>query len=324
MTLREYIVRKCILIFPVLLGISIMIFTICHIAPGSPVEMLYGVVNPDVPPQVIERIEEELGLHKPIWMQYLLWLKQLLTGNFGYSYISCRPVIELISMKVLNTLKLTFTSFIVSVIFSTILGTIAAVKHRSIFDYLATSGALFGISMPAYWIGIILMLVFSLRFGFFPSSGVRTLGVEMSWFESLIDQTRHMVLPVIVLSIGSTAYTVRMLKSSMLSILDQDYITVARAKGLKELIVIYKHALRNALLPVVTILGLRFGFLLSGAVVVETIFAWPGLGRLIVTAANDRDYPVIMAINIIIATIVLITNLITDILYGILDPRIRY
>ena len=324
MTLRTYMIRKCLLIFPVLFGISLMTFTLCHLAPGSPVEMLYGVVDPDIPPEVIERIEEELGLHEPIWMQYLLWLKQLLTGNFGYSYVSCRPVIDLISMRVANTLKLTFSAFIVSIIFSTILGTIAAVKHRTIFDYISTTGALFGISMPSYWIGILLMLIFSLYLGFFPSSGVQTLGSEMPWFESLIDQLRHMVLPVVVLSVGGTAYTTRMLKSSMLNVLNQDYITTARAKGLKELVVIYKHALRNSLLSVVTVLGLRIAFLLSGAVLVETIFAWPGLGRLIVTAANERDYPVIMAINMIISTIVLITNLITDILYGILDPRIRY
>jgi len=324
MGLREYIIKKCILIIPVLLVISLVIFTICHIAPGSPVEMLYGVVNPDIPPEVIERIEEELGLNEPIWMQYLLWLKNLINGNLGYSYVSCRPVTKLISMRVTNTLKLTFTSFIISIILSTILGTIAAVKHRSIFDYLATTVSLFGISMPSYWIGILLMLIFSLRLGFFPSSGVQTIGVEMSWFESIIDQIRHMVLPVIVLSVGSTAYTVRMLKSSMLSILNQEYITTARAKGLKEYIVIYKHTLRNALLPVVTILGLRFGFLLSGSVAIETIFAWPGLGRLIVNAATERDYPVIMAINMIIATIMLVTNLITDILYGLLDPRVRY
>jgi len=324
MTLRTYIIRKCLLIFPVMFIISIITFTICQLAPGSPIAMLYQTVSSEVPPELIMRIEEKLGLNKPIWVQYIIWLRQLFSGTFGYSYVNCQPVIQLISEKILNTFKLTFTSLIISMSISIIVGTLSAVKRRTIFDYAATTFALLGISMPSYWIGILCILLFSLHFNFFPSSGVQTIGIQMSWIETLVDQIRHMVLPVAVLSFAGVAYDARILKSSMQNVLNQDYIKTARAKGLKERIVVYKHALRNALLAIVTVIGVRIGFLLSGSVLIETIFAWPGLGRLIVEAAMHRDYPVIMAINMVISTMVIISNLITDIIYGVLDPRIRY
>lgn len=324
MRLRTYVIRRSLIIIPLLIGISIITFSILRVAPGDPVTTLYGAANPQVPQYVLDRIKAKMGLDKPLWMQYLIWLRGMITGDFGFSYVNGKPVIEMIKARLWNTLKLALSSLVFSVGISVILGSISAIKRGSAFDYIFSIGSLFGISMPSYWIGLIAILIFSLRLGWFPAIGVRTLGVEFSMMGKILDEISHMVLPTVILGLGSLAFQTRLMRASMLQILGQDYIRTARAKGLGEGKVIYKHALRNALLPVVTLVGMQLGFILSGSVLVETIFAWPGMGRLIIESATARDYSVIMATNMIISAMVLFANLITDILYAYLDPRIKY
>lgn len=324
MGLRNYIIRRFLIIIPLLIGISFITFSILRVAPGDPITTLYGAANPQVPQYVLERIKVKMGLDKPLWMQYIIWLKGMITGNFGFSYVNGKPVIELIKARIWNTMKLALSSLLFSVGLSVLLGSISAIKRGSIFDYVCSIGSLFGISMPSYWIGLIAILIFSLRLGWFPTIGVRTLGANLSATERIVDEISHMVLPTVILGLGSLAFQTRLMRASMLQILGQDYIRTARAKGLKERKVIYKHVLRNALLPVVTLVGLQIGFIMSGSVLVETIFAWPGIGRLIIEAAKSRDYSVIMGINMIISTMVLFANLFTDIIYAYLDPRIKY
>ena len=324
MGLRNYIIRRFLIIIPLLIGISVITFSILRVAPGDPITTLYGAANPQVPQYVLDRIKVKMGLDKPLWLQYIIWLKGMITGNFGFSYVNGKPVIELIKARIWNTMKLALSSLLFSVGLSVLLGSISAIKRGSIFDYVCSIGSLFGISMPSYWIGMIAILIFSLRLGWFPTIGVRTLGANLSATERLVDEFSHMVLPTVILGLGSLAFQTRLMRASMLQILGQDYIRTARAKGLKERKVIYKHVLRNALLPVVTLVGLQIGFIISGSVLVETIFAWPGIGRLIIEAAKARDYSVIMGVNMIISTMVLFANLFTDILYAYLDPRIKY
>jgi peptide/nickel transport system permease protein len=277
------------------------------------------------PPDVMDAIRRELGLDQPIFVQYGIWLSNLLRGDLGYSYISFRPVWDMISEKIWNTMELMLVAEIFSVLFAVILGVIAAVKHHSLADALSSIAALIGYSAPNFWIGLIAILFFSLQLGWLPVSGMHATGVTfVGPLDSFIDHLKHLILPVSILVLGWTAYLFRIVRSSMLEVLRQDYINTARAKGVKERTVIYKHALRNALLPVITYEGFSIGFLLSGAAVIEFLFAWPGLGDFMVTTARVRDYTVLMGLTMIIAVMVLLANLAADMAYVIVDPRIRY
>lgn len=322
--LRDYTVRRILSALPTLLGISILTFTIIHLAPGGPLKFSLAL-NSNISPEYLLEMERRLGLDRPIWEQYFLWLTNTLKGNLGISYIKEIPVVNLVKLYAFNTIKLMLGAQIFAVIIAVPLGIISAVKQDSIIDNVTRFISLFGVSMPTFWTALMLIFLISVRLDLLPVFGARTIGaVYNTSLDAVIDEALHMVLPVIVLGLSSAALITRLVRSSMLEVLRQDYITTARAKGLKENIVIYKHALRNALLPVVTVIGMSMGFLLAGATVTETVFAWPGMGRFVVQSTFNRDYPSIMAVTMVVAVMVVISNLATDLAYGYLDPRIRY
>ncbi len=324
MSLRTYIVRRLIIAIPTLLAISIITFSIIHMAPGGPLQFYLGL-NPRTPPWMIEMLKKKYGLDKPIYEQYLRWLFMLIKGDLGYSYISGEPVSYSIGVRVWNTIKLTLASEVIALSIAIPLGVISAVKNNTLVDHVSRVFALLGVSMPIFWLGIMMIYFFSLYLGIFPTFGAATPGkVYSSIFEQWADELWHLVLPALTLGLVRTAFLTRLVRSSVLGELQMDYVLTARMKGLKERVVIYKHVLRNALLPVVTVVGLSLGFMLSGAVITETVFAWPGMGRLAVWSTFNRDYPMIMAITMIVSTMVVIFNFITDIVYALIDPRIRY
>lgn len=294
--------------------VSAVVFLIVHSTPGGPAILN----NPDVDPETAKAIARDLGLTDPIGVQYGRWLGRAVTGNFGRSYQHQFPVIRLIRTRMPNTLLLAGTALLLAIVVALPLGVISAVRRYSIFDYLATVGSFFGVSIPGFWLGIMFIIVFSVTLGWLPSAGMRTAGVAAS----ATDLVRHLIMPAVVLSTFPLAQLMRYARSSMVEVLSQDYVRTARAKGLAPRRVIAAHALRNALIPVVTVLGVVTPRLLSGAVITETIFAWPGLGRLAVDAAITRDYPVIMGLTMTTAVLVIISNLVTDVAYVALDPRI--
>jgi peptide/nickel transport system permease protein len=324
MTLRNYVIRRILVVIPVFLLISMVIFFMVHAAPGDPTRILVGERS-RVPPEVMEDFVKRLGLDQPVPVQYVLWLGRLLQGDLGYSFQNEKPVITIIGERVQLTLELMILAEIISVIVAVALGVIAAVKHYSIIDGLTSVVALIGYSLPNFWLGLMLILVFGVQLRLFPVGGTQTLGIPFpTLLHALGDHLRHLVLPISVLVLVWTAYLFRMVRTSMLDVLGQDYITTARAKGLRERVVIYKHALRNALLPVITYEGYSIGYLFAGAAVIEYIFTWSGLGQFIVEMTVLRDYPSVIAISVIIAIMVLLANLAADIAYAFADPRIRY
>jgi len=292
---------------PVLFGISIIIFAMVRVIPGDPGYILAG---PHATKEQIEQIREQLGLNKHPVLQYLLFLKNIFRGDLGTSTRTGLPVTKEIMARFPNTLLLAFSSILIATIFGVLIGIISGVKQNSKFDYLSMLFALFGLSMPVFWLGLMLMLLFSIKLGWFPAVGAEGLN--------------HLVLPSLTLGANSTAIIARMTRSSMLEVIRLDYIRTARAKGLAEKVVIMRHALKNALIPVVTVIGLQTGTLLGGAVLTEIVFAWPGIGRLLVEAILSRDYPVVQGVVLLVATTFILINLIVDIIYSYLDPRIRY
>jgi peptide/nickel transport system permease protein len=324
MTLRTYIIRRTLIIIPLFFLITVIIFTLIHVAPGDPSRVLIGPRG-RLPPGVFEEYKRRLGLDQPIYLQYFYWVSNILRLDLGYSFINNQPVSLIISQKVPTTLELLILAEIISVVLAVVFGVIAAVKHYSPVDGLISLAALAGYSTPNFWLALMLIMTFAVQLGWFPPGEVYTVGLTFSTpFHWLLDHLSHLVLPVTVLVVGWTAFLLRMVRSSMIEVLGQDYITTARAKGLKERIVIYKHALRNALLPVITYEGYSIGYLFAGAAVIEYIFDWQGLGHFMVGYSILRDYPSIMGLAMIIAIMVLLANLLADIAYAIADPRIRY
>lgn len=324
MGLRTYILRRLLISIPTLLAISIITFTIIHMAPGGPLQFYLGL-NPRTPPWMIEMLKKKFGLDKPIHEQYLIWLGMLLRGDLGFSYISGVPVSYSIGIRVWNTVKLTLTSELIALAIAIPFGVISAVRSNTIVDHASRIFSLLGISMPIFWLGIMMIYLFSLHLNLFPTFGAATPGkVYLSILDQWIDELWHLTLPALTLGLVRTAFLTRLVRSSVLGELQMDYVLTARMKGVKERVVIYKHVLRNALLPVVTVVGLSLGFMLSGAVLTETVFAWPGMGRLAVWSTFNRDYPTIMAITMIVSTMVVTFNLVTDVVYALIDPRIRY
>lgn len=322
-----YLIKRLLGAIPLLLGILTLIFFIIHIAPGDPTARFF---NPNVSPEVIAQMRRNLGLDQPLHIQYFRWLSAFLRGDFGYSFGQMRPISEILPETLWNTVQLTGVSLIVIFIVGMLVGIVQAVRQYSATDNVATVVALFFYSMPSFWFALMLILVFSLKasqWGWaiqFPASQMTSVGAEfLPWGERVWDRVMHLILPATALGIGSAAGVARYMRGSMLEVIHQDFIRTARAKGLSERTVIFKHALRNALIPIITLLGLYLPFLLSGAVLVETIFAWPGMGRLIVDAIFQRDYPLVMATSFVIAAIVVLGNLIADVLYAVVDPRIR-
>jgi peptide/nickel transport system permease protein len=309
----NYILKRIMLLIPTLLLVSIISFSILYIIPGDPAETILTGPGGGADPRAVEEFRIQRGLDKPYHIQYIKWLNNLLHGNFGYSYRTEQPVLGPILSTFRATLKLAVASMIISLIISIPLGIISAVKQYSLIDNVSMVGAMIGVSMPNFWQGLLLILLFAVYLGWFPVAGYGDHG-----------DLEHIILPAITLGTSSAAITTRLMRSSMLETIGQDYIQAARAKGLPERIVIGKHALKNALIPVVTMAGLNFGYLLDGSVVVETIFAWPGIGKLTVDSIYARDYPMIQGCILFVAIVYTIVNLTVDLLYTYLDPRIRY
>ena len=321
MSVLNYAFRRTLLIIPMLLGISLISFSIIHLAPGSPAATLLGPKALD--PAALERVNSNLGLDKPIYLQYLNWISSIAQGDFGVSIgiMPGKSVADLIKSRILPTLELSISALLLALLVAIPIGVISATRQYSTFDHLATIGAFSGISLPNFWLALMLILVFSVELGWLPSSGLIDPRINNP---TILDYLRHLLIPAFVLGTASMGGLVRFIRASILEVLRQDYILTARAKGLSERRVLYKHALRNALLPLVTIIGMSIPGLLSGAVLVETVTGWPGMGRLAVNAVFARDYPIIMALVMIFSLLVILGNLIADIVYSYVDPRIRY
>ncbi|MDR7554436.1 MAG: ABC transporter permease [Armatimonadota bacterium] len=313
----RYVVHRLLLAVPVLLGISVVVFLMLKLVPGDPAVALLG---PQAEPRDIEMLRRAWGLDRPVHEQYLTWLGHALRGNLGLSLEQRVPVADLVLTRFKNTAILTLASVLFSLALGLTAGIVSATRPRSLFDRLTMVAALFANSMPAFWLGLVLIFVFSLRLGWFPVSGMYSIRGE----GGLADLLHHLVLPAITLGGATTAIVARLTRSSMLEVIRQDYVRTARAKGLVERRVVLGHALRNALLPVVTVVGLQVGFLLGGAVLTETVFSWPGVGLQLYRAISTRDIPLIQGSVLLIAVTFVVINLVVDLLYALLDPRIRY
>jgi peptide/nickel transport system permease protein len=323
-----FILRRLIGAIPLLLGIATIIFFVLNLAPGDPTSFYF---NPNVPPEIIEQMRRNLGLDQPLYIQYFKWLTSFFRGDFGYSLAQSRPVADIVFEALPNTLMLTGTALVLVFVIGMFIGVLQAVRQYSIFDSTSSVISLFFYSMPSFWLALMLVLIFSLKahqWGWpiaLPATGITSVDYEfMNAGEQIRDRISHLILPVGTLTLALAAGVARYMRGQMLEVIRQDYIRTARAKGLTERTVIMKHALRNSMLPVITLLGLYLPFLFSGTIFIEVIFAWPGMGRIIYEAIFQRDYPLVMATSFIFAVIVIVGNLIADVLYAVADPRIRY
>ncbi len=316
----SYFIRRLFYTFITLIGISIISWLIITQAPGSPIAL---TLDPKVSPKIIAQMEKNYDLDKPVYQQYFLWLERLFRGKL-YSFKDGRPVMQKIAERIWNTLLLNLVAMLIIFSLALPLGVFSARRQYTFFDNLGTFGAYLGISIPSFWLAYLLILATVKLFGY-PVLGMRSFVTEgFTEPELIMDRLWHLMLPSIILAVGGIAALSRYTRSSMLEVIRQDYVRTAKAKGLPEETVYYKHALRNALLPVITLFGFIIPGLIGGSIITETVFAWPGIGRLAYQAVLARDYPVVMTINTITATLVLIGNFVADILYGIVDPRIRY
>jgi peptide/nickel transport system permease protein len=323
--MANYALRRVLQSIPILFILSILLFAMVRAAPGGPLSTAYR--NPNVTKEQIAILKHQLGLDQPLPVQYVNWLKDMLRGDMGDSIKFRRPVADMIAERIPNTLILVGVSFLVTLIIALPVGILSARKPYSVFDYIATTLTFIGQSIPVFWLGLALILVFYVAIQnpstgkpLFPAGGMRTIGAE----SSLTDLAWHLVLPVTALSASWAAWYSRFLRSSLLDVLHEDYVRTARAKGAPDRLVYYKHALRNAILPLVTLIALDLPSLFAGALFIETIFAWPGMGRLFWDAARGRDYPVLLAVVMIDAIIIIICNILADLFYGVLDPRVKY
>jgi peptide/nickel transport system permease protein len=318
--MAQYLIRRLLYTLITLIGISIISWVIITQAPGSPIAL---TLDPKVSPKIIEQMEKNYDLDKPVYQQYFLWLKRLFTGNL-YSFKDGRPVMQKIGERIWNTLLLNLVAMLIIFSLAIPLGVFSANRQYTFLDNLGTFGAYLGISIPSFWLAYLLILGTVKLFGY-PVLGMRSFVTEdFTAVEIVMDRVWHLMLPSIILAIGGIAALSRYTRSSMLEVIRQDYVRTAKAKGLPEETVYYKHALRNALLPIITLFGFLIPGLIGGSIIMETVFSWPGIGRLAYQAVLARDYPVVMTINTITAVLVLIGNFIADMLYAIADPRIRY
>ena len=310
-----FLIRRTLQSIPLLLLISLLVFLLIHAAPGGPLAIYLS--NPNVRPQDIERLRRALGLDEPLWRQYLSWLTAFARGDWGYSFSDGRPVVERVLERLPATLELTLTSLVVALLLTFPVGVFAAVTRGRWFDRVTTAIAFAGISLPVFWFALMLQIVFAIGLGWFPSSGRTTFGGG-----DLADRVQHLVLPAVVLASLLAAGWSRYLRSSMIEALAQPFVTAARARGVPARLVVLRHALRNALGPIVTIVLLDSALIVSGAVVTESVFAWPGLGSLFTEALARRDYTVLMALLMLTSTAVVALNLAADAAYALLDPRV--
>ncbi|HAX25803.1 MAG TPA: ABC transporter permease [Thermomicrobiales bacterium] len=321
----QYVIRRLILAVPLLLIISMMVFGLLQAAPGGP--MGAYVRRGNFSAEDLRRIEDRLGLNAPVYVQYGKWLGRVVKLDFGDSISERRPVIQSIRDRLPNTLYLMATAWVVTILIAIPVGVITAIKQYSWFDHVVTGLTFVGQSVPIFWLGLILILIFYIWLDnpfkggpLLPAGGMYTLGADFSIWDRIV----HLILPVTMLAASWVAWYTRFLRASMLEVIHQDYIRTARAKGLGERVVIMRHAFRNAAIPLITLMALDLPLIFSGALFTEVIFAWPGMGRLFFTAADRRDYPLLMAIIMITATLIVLSNLLADVLYAWLDPRIRF
>lgn len=331
----KYFIKRLLLLIPVVLGVSILVFLIMHVLTTDPTSIILGQHASE---DQILALRQQLGLNNPLYIQYWDFIKGILHGDFGNSLITKSSVTKEIFTRFPATIELAIVSIIVASIVGVILGVLSAVKQNSIIDYLCMGGSLIGVSMPIFWLGLILIVVFSVGLHVLPVSGRATIGMEpakitgLYLLDSLMtgnmasfwDSLKHLILPVVALASYSTAIIARMTRSAMLEVLGQDYVRTARSKGLAENIVIRSHGLRNALIPVTTVIGLQLGSLLGGAVLTETVFSWPGIGSYTIDAILKSDYPVVQGAVMIMAIVFVLVNLFVDLLYAYIDPRIKY
>lgn len=303
----RFIVRRLVLSLPLLLGLTVVVFSMMHLLPGDPAEII--MAQSGARPEAVARLRSQLGLDQPLPVQYFQYVTGLLQGNMGSSLFTNRPVAEIIGQNLKSTMELALAAMALSVVLGVFLGIVAAVYQDSWIDNLTMAIAVVSISMPGFWLGLLLIYLFSLALGWLPSGGQGT--------------PQHLVMPALMLGANGAATIARMVRSSMLEVLRQEYITTARSKGLAQQTVLLRHALKNALIPVVTVMGLQFGFLLGGTVVTETVFARQGLGRVTVDAIITKDLPVVQGVVLFIAVIYLLVNMAVDVCYAFIDPRIR-
>jgi peptide/nickel transport system permease protein len=318
-----YVVRRLLQIVPLLFFISLFIFFLLYSMPGDPlIRMLQDI--PNLRAQDYERLRKIYGFDDPFYVQYWKWLWQLVQLNPGYSREYGQPVFDIIPPALKNTLVLTISAVIIGKVIAILLGIFSAVRQYSIGDYVLTAVTFVSYSVPAFWLGLMLIIAFSVKLGWLPTSGIANSDLPPGTWDAAVDRLKHLILPVTVLAISEIIQVQRFMRSSLLEVLRQDYLTTARAKGLDEKTVIGRHALKNALIPVVTIVAITMPRVIGGSTVVETVFAYPGVGRLLYTSIMGNDYVVAMTVVMILAVAVVFFNLLADILYGWLDPRIRY
>ena len=326
--MARYLTKRLLNMIPLLILATMIAFSIMQLAPGGPENFLLAGEDATVDPSKLEALREKWGLNDPIPVQYGRWLGNVVQGDFGYSYFQRRPVVDVVKEALPNTIQLNLFVVVLTYAIAIPLGVISAVRQYSKFDYAVTGLAFLGQAAPSFWFALMLMYYVAMKSGgIIPTNGIATQGVNLEtygWLSVLADRAKYMILPVTVLTFGSLTSITRFMRSSMLEVLKEDYTRTARAKGLAEKVVIYKHALRNALLPIITISGGILSQLVGGAVIIETIFSWPGLGRVGYDAVTQRDYPVSMAILLMGGIMALIGFLMVDIMYVVVDPRIKY
>ncbi|MCM3217904.1 MULTISPECIES: ABC transporter permease [Niallia] len=317
----KYIIRRVLVFIPMLFALTVIVFGLMQAAPGDP---FTGKLDPNVDPEVYEQQKEALGLNDPIYVQYFRWLGNIVQGDFGESIVyKGREVTDLLESRVSNTLTLGTFSLIITILFSIPIGIYSARKPYSVLDYSVTTFSFFGLAIPSFFFGLVAIYFFAIQLGWFPSQGTvsspNLQGAELFW-----DKLHHLILPGLTLGLGGMATYTRYMRSEVLDVLSGDYIRTARAKGMTENTVLYKHTLRNALIPIVTLLGFEIGALLGGAIITEGVYQYPGLGTLFINSISSKDYPVIMVITLMIGFFTLLGNLLADIGYSLVDPRIRY
>ena len=312
----SYLLRRLYLAVPMVLAISFVSFALMQSAPGGPLAVFR---DPTVRSSDLARLEKQLGLDRPMPVQYVIWLRNFVTGNWGKSFASGLPVTQMITERLGNTFYLMGFSFLLTLLLAIPIGVISAVKQYSIFDHVATLFSFLGFSVPIFWLGLIAIIVFAVQLGWLPAGGMRTITAPFS----IADRLRYLVLPASLMALHSAGQYSRYVRSSMLEVIQQDYIIVARAKGLRERTILLKHGLRNGLIPLITVVALDLPTLFSGALLIETVFAWPGMGRLFWNSALRFDYPVLMGIIVVTALLVVLFNLLADLFYAVADPRVR-
>ena len=318
--MSRYLLRRLLIAIPVLLGISVVLFSILALAPGDPFGEL--ALNPNIPPEVRFNLRKQFGLDDPLVVRYVRWLAAMLHGDWGYSFVSRLPVQQLILQRLPTTLFVLGSAYVLALLIALPVGILSAMKPYSLFDQVATTFAFVGYSLPTFFTGLLFILVFSIYLGWLPF--IYSSTIEARGFAWVIEHLRQGAMPITVLGLFEAASLTRFVRSAMLEVIHQDYITTARAKGLTEYFTILKHALRNALIPVVTVVALQIPTIFTGAVITEQIFRVPGIGSLLIAAIESTDTPVVMAVTFVYAALVILFNLLADLIYGLLDPRITY